>query len=72
MALTFDRSPQMSGGEKTGVAVSVIVLIAFAVGGTLLWQDYLTSGKKESVHEEQIERERGCKLICLRMLMHVM
>lgn len=69
MALTFDRSPQMSGGEKTGVAVSVIVLIAFAVGGTLLWQDYL---KKESVHEEQIERERGCKLICLRMLMHVM
>ncbi|KAI7797656.1 macrophage-expressed gene 1 protein-like [Triplophysa rosa] len=34
MALTFDRSSQMSGGEKAGVAVSVITLIAFVVGGT--------------------------------------
>ncbi|KAI7797655.1 macrophage-expressed gene 1 protein-like [Triplophysa rosa] len=33
MALTFDRSSQMSGGEKAGVAVSVIALIAFVVAG---------------------------------------
>ncbi|XP_051964450.1 macrophage-expressed gene 1 protein-like [Xyrauchen texanus] len=37
MALTFDRSsPQMSGGEKAGVTVGVMVLIALVVAGTVL------------------------------------
>ncbi|XP_051509280.1 macrophage-expressed gene 1 protein-like [Myxocyprinus asiaticus] len=74
MVLLFDStSSQMSGGEKTGVAVGVIVLIALVVAGTVLvvkrrrfsaikinrgYEELQIDGQIESVVEIQREQQK--------------